>query len=120
MMRSRVGIQEVLERFANCDFTCEFKYDGERAQIHLCPDGSIAMFSRNLENLTGKYPDIAALCREVFKEGTTSCVLDSEIVAYDVTKQTILPFQVLATRKRKDVETAVCVPAKRTTWSVHP
>lgn len=40
------AIGEVLDRFENKRFTCEYKYDGERAQvrsasdlfIHLCPN----------------------------------------------------------------------------------
>ena len=28
------GISEVLSRFENSDFTCEYKYDGERAQVN--------------------------------------------------------------------------------------
>jgi ATP-dependent DNA ligase len=27
------GIDEVLRRFDECEFTCEWKYDGERAQV---------------------------------------------------------------------------------------
>lgn len=33
------SIQEVLKRLNGKRFTCEFKYDGERAQVHLKPDG---------------------------------------------------------------------------------
>lgn len=30
------AIGEVLDRFENKKFTCEYKYDGERAQVCLC------------------------------------------------------------------------------------
>lgn len=33
------SIQEVLKRLNGKRFTCEFKYDGERAQVHMDPDG---------------------------------------------------------------------------------
>ena len=76
------SITEVLDRFENVKFTCEFKYDGERAQvsigyptksailidfkqIHRLENGDINIFSRNSENLSVKYPDIVALMPQV-------------------------------------------------------
>ena len=39
---------QVLDRFANDDFVCEFKYDGERAQVHMLEDGTIKVGARVL------------------------------------------------------------------------
>ncbi|KAI8611037.1 ATP-dependent DNA ligase, partial [Chytriomyces sp. MP71] len=110
------SLTEVLDRFENINFTCEFKYDGERAQIHRLEDGTVNIYSRNSENLSAKYPDIMALMPEVIAEGVTSFVLDCEAVAWDIKKKCILPFQVLSTRKRKDVaiediQVSVCLYA---------
>ncbi|KAJ6637781.1 DNA ligase 1 [Pseudolycoriella hygida] len=96
------GVQEVLQRFDGIKFTCEFKYDGERAQIHIGEDGTVSIFSRNQENNTSKYPDIIGRIKNVKGEAVQSCILDCEAVAWDCEKQQILPFQILSTRKRKD------------------
>ncbi|XP_059216449.1 DNA ligase 1 [Stomoxys calcitrans] len=98
------GVSEVLERFDGLTITCEFKYDGERAQIHCDENGVISIFSRNQENNTTKYPDIICRIGEFAKSNVKSYIIDSEIVAWDVEQQMILPFQVLTTRKRKNVD----------------
>uniref|UniRef100_S4RK95 DNA ligase n=1 Tax=Petromyzon marinus TaxID=7757 RepID=S4RK95_PETMA len=95
------GIGEVLKRFDEAAFTCEYKYDGERAQIHLLENGDLHIYSRNQENNTTKYPDIISRFSKVKKEHVRSCVIDSEAVAWDQEKKQIQPFQVLTTRKRK-------------------
>jgi DNA ligase-1 len=50
------GVREVLDRFEGVKFTCEYKYDGFRGQIHYdrtSPVQKVLIFSRNLENMTG-------------------------------------------------------------------
>jgi len=96
------GIQEVLTRFENLKFTCEWKYDGERAQVHMHEDGTINIYSRNQEDNTTKYPDVIARFANCMSESVKSFVLDSEAVAWDRETKIIQPFQVLSTRKRKD------------------
>eukprot|EP00510_Aplanochytrium_minuta_P001525 CAMPEP_0184019092 /NCGR_PEP_ID=MMETSP0954-20121128/8549_1 /TAXON_ID=627963 /ORGANISM="Aplanochytrium sp, Strain PBS07" /LENGTH=714 /DNA_ID=CAMNT_0026300699 /DNA_START=62 /DNA_END=2206 /DNA_ORIENTATION=- len=100
------GVSQVLDRFDGVEFTCEYKYDGERAQIHLLENGSLTIYSRNSENNTEKYPDLAkAMPLAVNPEKEVkSYIMDSEVVAYCITKKKILPFQVLSTRSRKGVE----------------
>ncbi|KAI1457250.1 ATP-dependent DNA ligase [Annulohypoxylon moriforme] len=117
------AITEVLDRFENQTFTCEYKYDGERAQIHYvakdsseeyidalpgatkeAAKGVASIFSRNSEDLSKKYPDILAKLNTWVKDGTKSFVLDCETVAWDVEEKTVLPFQQLMTRKKKDVK----------------
>ncbi|XP_049603673.1 DNA ligase 1 [Syngnathus scovelli] len=110
------GVGEVMKRFDEAAFTCEYKYDGERAQIHVLESGEVRIFSRNQEDNTSKYPDIISRIPKVKKDSVVSCVLDAEAVAWDQEKKQIQPFQVLTTRKRKDVDAAdikvqVCVYA---------
>lgn len=121
------AITEVLDRFDGKRFTCEYKYDGERVQIHyVAPNSSNAfaaidpvqgtakIFSRNSEELSPKYPDILAALPQWVKPGVESFVLDCEAVAWDRDEKRVLPFQQLMTRKRKgvaiaDVKVKVCV-----------
>ena len=115
------SITEVLDRFEGKNFTCEYKYDGERAQIHYVAEdsprqytsslptvkgakGLSAIFSRNSEDLSKKYPDILAKLDTWIKPETKSFVLDCETVAWDLVEKKVLPFQQLMTRKRKDVK----------------
>eukprot|EP01026_Neomeris_dumetosa_P063074 TRINITY_DN5982_c0_g1_i2.p1 TRINITY_DN5982_c0_g1~~TRINITY_DN5982_c0_g1_i2.p1 ORF type:complete len:728 (-),score=114.77 TRINITY_DN5982_c0_g1_i2:371-2533(-) len=97
-------ITEVLDKFSGSEFTCEYKYDGERAQIHILESGEVKIFSRNSENTTEKYPDIVERMPKLLQEGVNTAVFDCEAVAYDVEKDQMLPFQVLSTRARKDVK----------------
>uniref|UniRef100_A0A2S2NAI6 DNA ligase n=2 Tax=Schizaphis graminum TaxID=13262 RepID=A0A2S2NAI6_SCHGA len=108
------GVHEVLSRFDGLKFTCEWKYDGERAQIHLTEDGNICIYSRNQENNTSKYPDIINRLDSVKGPNVKSFVMDSEAVAWDRENKKIMPFQILSTRKRKnaneaDIKVQVCV-----------
>merc|ERR1712212_1310637 len=96
------GVQEVLTRFENCEFTCEWKYDGERAQVHLHEDGKVNIYSRKQEDNTSKFPDIIKRLPNCLGKEVRSAVLDCEAVAWDREKKQIQPFQVLSTRKRKD------------------
>ncbi|OMP03325.1 DNA ligase, ATP-dependent [Corchorus olitorius] len=93
---------------------CEYKYDGQRAQIHYMEEnGKVEIFNRSLERSTEMYPDVLVAISRLKKMNVKSFVLDCEIVAYDCTKQEILPLEILSTRKRKvalnDVKVNVCI-----------
>lgn len=95
-------------------FAVEPKYDGLRVQIHVDKGKSLRMagqedlfggvkklvriFSRNLDNVTHMFPDIA---EEAEKLKVKRVILDGEAIAYDPKTKKFLPFQVTVQRKRK-------------------
>lgn len=54
--------------------------------------------------MSQRYPDVMEKIKKWIKPSTTSFIIDCETVAWDKEKKCILPFQVLSTRKRKDVK----------------
>ena len=67
-------------------------------------DGTVAVFSRNSEDMSKKYPDLVEQLPRCVKESAKSFVLDAEAVAFDVKEDKLMPFQELSKRKRKDVK----------------
>ncbi|NHV59922.1 MAG: ATP-dependent DNA ligase [Candidatus Verstraetearchaeota archaeon] len=89
---------EILEKMGGrC--AVEYKYDGERVQIHRTEDGEMLLFSRRLENITHHYPDIASLATDGI--ALKSYIVEGEIVAVDPDTGDLLPFQELMHRRRK-------------------
>src|SRR5919204_243012 len=73
------------------------KYDGIRVQIH--KDGSaVRIFSRNLEDFTLMFAELAAGAREL-KDQTL--ILDGEAIGYQKESEEYLPFQLTASRRRQ-------------------
>lgn len=160
------SLPAMFDKLGSRPFVCEFKYDGQRVQIHgqhvpKAADGDpaaiqarsslmssitagkgrwagshrdvyVRLFSRHLEDMTDKYPDIVDLVPILMGiesqstaatdavngvvskvEGeehpshaaitTTSFIMDAEVVAISL-DGALLPFQTLANRSRKDVE----------------
>jgi len=97
-------LSEILTKLQGRDFSCEFKYDGQRAQVHCDGDGKVSIFSRHLEVMTDKYPDLVALVPEIRGDGVSSFILEGEVVAVDRVSGELKTFQTLTNRARKDVE----------------
>lgn len=126
LAKPTTGVNMVANRFENIPFTCEYKYDGFRGQIHYVKDKTkeacfqnpsiqrlnlfkntqIQVFSRNLENMTTIYPDIVEYFSNLFSKNNNidSCILDCEIVPFDGNTDKILPFQLLTMRSRTNVQ----------------
>ena len=83
----------------------EYKYDGERGQIHKKGD-TVIIFSRRLENITHQYPDVVEMVKEHIK--AKEAIVEGEIVPIDPETGEMRPFQELMHRKRKhDIHEAV-------------
>lgn len=88
--------EDILLKIGEC--AVEYKYDGLRLQVH--KDGKkLKMFSRNLEDITVMFPDIAqAVFTQVHAD---SVIFEGEIVAYNPETGVFVPFQETMQRKRK-------------------
>lgn len=91
--------EQILEKMkGRC--AIESKYDGLRTQVHIDrKKGRIKIFSRNLEDLTEMFPDIAkAALREV---DAKEAIIEGEAISYDEVTGEFRPFQETIQRKRK-------------------
>lgn len=103
MLAQRVKLIEEAQENIEDDLFVEYKYDGERAQIHIKGNGEIKMFSRQHENITAQYPDIVEELKKSFKG--KNAIIEGEIVAIDKETGEFKDFQVLMSRRRKyDIE----------------
>jgi len=83
----------------------EYKYDGERGQIHK-KGNKIWIFSRRLDNITKMYPDVVSMALSNIK--AEEAIVEGEIVAVNPETMEMLPFQELMKRKRKhDIHVAM-------------
>jgi len=96
--------REILAK-AGGEALVEYKYDGERAQIHK-KGNKVVIYSRRLENITSQYPDVVDMVVENIS--ADEVIVEGEIVAYNKETGELLPFQELMHRKRKhDIHVAV-------------
>jgi DNA ligase-1 len=89
--------KEMLEKVGGKAYV-EYKYDGERAQIHFSKK-EIVIFSRRLENITYQYPDVVEAIKNCME--ADEAIVEGEIVPFDPETGEMRPFQILMTRKRK-------------------
>ena len=95
------------EGAGDAPFLAEYKYDGQRAQLHVIVSvddvASVCCFTRSGEECTAAFPDAIAALLAAAAGGPAleagGCVLDAELVAVDAAGR-LRPFQDLAQRAR--------------------
>jgi len=105
MLAERLSSPEEIFKKVGGKVIAEYKYDGERAQIHKDED-EVYIFSRRLENITHQYPDVVELVKTHIR--AKEAIVEGEIVCVDPDTGEMRPFQELMHRKRKhDIHIAV-------------
>ncbi|KAG8384127.1 hypothetical protein BUALT_Bualt04G0086000 [Buddleja alternifolia] len=104
------GAPQVLKNFQDRAFTCEYKYDGQRAQIHRLEDGSIHVFSRNGDETTLKFPDLIHIVKDSCSHKAVTFILDAEVVAIDrKNSMKLMSFQELSSRERGSKDSLIAL-----------
>jgi DNA ligase 1 len=86
--------EDIWERNGRC--AVEYKLDGFRIQAHI-RNGKVQMFSRGLEDMADKFPEIV---EGLLKQVKGDAIVEGEVIAVDKNGH-FLPFQETISRKRK-------------------
>ena len=89
--------EEILEKLGG-KCVAEYKYDGERVQMHK-KGTKVILYSRRLENISDQYPDAVELLKKHVK--AKEAIMEGECVAMDFETGEMRPFQELMHRRRK-------------------
>jgi DNA ligase-1 len=92
-------LQEVMDRLGEC--ALEYKYDGLRCQAHLSKD-HIQLFSRELENITGQFPELVEGLRGAIR--ADEAIVEGEAVPVDANTGEFLPFQEVSRRRGRKTD----------------
>uniref|UniRef100_A0A0D9YDB1 DNA ligase n=1 Tax=Oryza glumipatula TaxID=40148 RepID=A0A0D9YDB1_9ORYZ len=104
------GLTQSLKLFNGRAFTCEYKYDGQRAQIHRSNDGSVQIFSRQMKESTSRFPDLVGMIKELCSIEVSSFILDAEVVGIDRKKgNKLMSFQELSSRERGSKHSSIAI-----------
>jgi len=99
MLAERMAIPSFILKKLGGKAGAEYKYDGERIQVHRKGD-TFYLFSRRLENITGQFPDLIEFLKDATPE---EYILELEAVVIDPSSGAIRPFQDLMNRRVKYV-----------------
>lgn len=87
---------EIIAKIGEC--AVEPKFDGFRLQVHRNGQ-QVRIYSRNLEDMTGMFPEIAEAARTRLR--CDNVIFEGEAMAYDPDTLEFRPFQVTVSRRRK-------------------
>lgn len=102
MLATKVATIEEAFEICGKPAAIEEKYDGFRMLISKDKNGSIALFTRRLEDVTKQFPDVVKVVKENIKG--SSFILDSEIVGYDPKTKKYRPFEAISQRIKRKYE----------------
>lgn len=74
-----VDLRRLSYMFPELRLNLTFRYDGQRAQIHLLLDGTVRIFSRNGDETTSKFPDLVDVIKQFACPTADTFMLDAEV-----------------------------------------
>eukprot|EP00392_Amoebophrya_sp_AT5.2_P017674 g18076.t1 len=80
------NLLEIAQRFQTREIGSEYKYDGERAQIHVFRRKksrsaiAVEIFSRRCERMTERFPDVVETVRTAIKNSVATAIFEAEVV----------------------------------------